>query len=996
MVCFRYLFSVPRFYAVDCRLPATQILYILDFIKTCGYELIGDRKIGSQKIIFDVLENGMTEKLRKSGIDIVGDIRWGTHFCQFYQTKEDLMDILVPYFKAGLENNELCIWITSQPLEVEETKEALKKDVPDIDAYLEKGQIEIIPHKEDMVNSEESVRDSEGVFDSERVLSTWVEKLNRALEGGYDGLRLSENIFWPEKKDWKDFIDYEVKLDLAVRSSRMISLCNYPLNRLDATMMIDAVANHKFTLVNREGNWELIESSRSKKPEEADIQATKNRADEVLCLSGQRIRPKLENILSPARGLANMELSEIVDAPAIQSLMDDFYKLAHIPMSLGDLKGNFLVGVGWQDICIRFHRVHPEACKYCIESDTKLSAGVAPGEFRLYRCKNNMWDIATPLIVGGQHVGNVFSGQFFFDDEPLDYELFRSQARKYGFNEKEYIAALEKVPHLSREAVNTGMTFFMKLAHMFSQLSYSNFKLAQSLSERDALVDALRKSEGRFRTLAENSPDLIARYDGQNRYLYVNPAAEETYGYPQEKIIGKSHGELGADPKIVKFWEEHHQNVFATGKPETMEFQYKSPQGKEYYFNTRIVPEFVDGEVISVLAISRDITDIKEAEAKLKETLDNLEELIEERTGQLEQAYHSLKESKERLAEAQKMAHIGNWDWDLVTGEAYWSDELFRILGRNPQESRKTYDIYLSYVHPDDRKHVDNAVKRSLKGNPYDIDYRIISSEGVKRTVHAHGEVIFDEKNTPIRMKGTIQDITERKMAEEAMEKMEKFRIKEIHHRIKNNLQVISSLLSLETERFRDTKILEAFRESQNRITSMALIHEELYKGEATDTLDFAAYLRKLTADLFRSYKLGAEEVKLKLDLEQVYLGIDTAIPLGIIVNELISNALKHAFPAGHGGEIHISLRKTETFAKNHDIPGPGLSCMDKNGFHYVLTVADNGKGIPEGIKFKNVDSLGLQLVGILVEQIDGCIDLKRGQGTKFTIWFNNIKDLRG
>ena len=95
--------------------------------------------------------------------------------------------------------------------------------------------------------------------------------------------------------------------------------------------------------------------------------------------------------------------------------MDDFYEFAHITIAIVDLKGNILVSIGWQDICTRFHRVHPETCKHCVESDTKLSAGVPSGEFKLYRCKNNMWDTATPIMVGGQHVGNIFSGQFFFD-----------------------------------------------------------------------------------------------------------------------------------------------------------------------------------------------------------------------------------------------------------------------------------------------------------------------------------------------------------------------------------------------------------------------------------------------------------------------------------------------------------------------------------------------------------------------------------------------------
>ena len=203
--------------------------------------------------------------------------------------------------------------------------------------------------------------------------------------------------------------------------------------------------------------------------------------------------------------MANLELADIIDAQVIQSIMNDLYKLAHITMALVDLKGNVLVGVGWQDICTKFHRVHPEACKHCRESDTELSSGVLPGEFKMYKCKNNMWDIATPIIVGGQHVGNAFSGQFFFEDEPLDYDLFRSQARKYGFNEEEYITALETVPRLSREDVDTGMSFLMTFANMVSQLGYSNIKLAKSLAERDALVDALRESEEKYRNISRDS-----------------------------------------------------------------------------------------------------------------------------------------------------------------------------------------------------------------------------------------------------------------------------------------------------------------------------------------------------------------------------------------------------------------------------------------------------------------------------------------------------------
>ena len=258
-----------------------------------------------------------------------------------------------------------------------------------------------------------------------------------------------------------------------------------------------------------------------------------------------------------------MELAEIIDIQAIQSLMDDFYKLTHIPIGLNDLKGNVLVSVGWQDICTKFHRVHPEACKHCVESDTKLSSGVLPGEFKLYKCKNNMWDIVTPIMWVDQHVGYVFSGQFFFEDEPLDYELFRSQARKYGFNEEEYIAALEKVPRLSRETVDTGMSFFMTFANMISQLSYSNIKLAQSLAERDALVDALQESEKRERARSDELAVVLdavpvavfIAHDPQALQITGNRLSYEWLRIPVGTNFSKSAPE-GERPEMFKLFKD--------------------------------------------------------------------------------------------------------------------------------------------------------------------------------------------------------------------------------------------------------------------------------------------------------------------------------------------------------------------------------------------------------------------------------------------------------
>ena len=143
----------------------------------------------------------MKNSLRKSGISPIGDVPWGTHICQFYRTKKDLLDILIPYFKAGLENNEFCLWVISEPLETEDAKEALIGSISGIDTYLEKKQIEIIPYTDWFT--------TEGVFDSNKVVNGRVEKLNRALDNGYDGMRLSGNTSWLEKESWDSFIEFQ-------------------------------------------------------------------------------------------------------------------------------------------------------------------------------------------------------------------------------------------------------------------------------------------------------------------------------------------------------------------------------------------------------------------------------------------------------------------------------------------------------------------------------------------------------------------------------------------------------------------------------------------------------------------------------------------------------------------------------------------------------------------------------------------------------------------
>jgi PAS domain S-box-containing protein len=207
----------------------------------------------------------------------------------------------------------------------------------------------------------------------------------------------------------------------------------------------------------------------------------RKQAENAAKIAEEQLRLKLDSILSPDADIRLEELCNIIDKEALQSLMDDFYAVTGMGIGVIDLKGNVLVGTGWQDVCTKFHRVNPLTLKNCIESDIMLSRGVKPGEFNAYKCKNNLWDIVTPIFIGDRHVGNVFLGQFFYDDEPIDYQLFTAQAERYGFNKEEYLAALKNIPVWSRDKVLNLMKFYAKFAKQISKLSYSNLKLARSM-----------------------------------------------------------------------------------------------------------------------------------------------------------------------------------------------------------------------------------------------------------------------------------------------------------------------------------------------------------------------------------------------------------------------------------------------------------------------------------------------------------------------------------
>ncbi len=315
-----------------------------------------------------------------------------------------------------------------------------------------------------------------------------------------------------------------------------------------------------------------------------------------------------------------------------------------------------------------------------------------------------------------------------------------------------------------------------------------------------------------------------------------------------------------------------------------------------------------------------------------------------------------LRRSERLMVDTQGVAHMGTWEWDLSEPTAVWSDELYRIYGLDPGSHVPTYEDYLTRVHEDDRQRVIDVTNEVMQNHkPYSHDERVFRPDGEMRWLHTWAEPVLDDHGNLVRLIGICQDITDRKVAEdEVLRRLEEkdVLLREIHHRVKNNLQVIASLLNLQRRRLRDEEARESLDESRQRVRSMALVHETLYKSHDLSKLDFSAYLRQLMRDLLRSY--GASQVQLEVDVGEQPLDVDTAVSAGLLVNELAANALRHAFPSGKG-RLRIELKSVEAGRK--------------------LVIADDGVGLSEGFNPEASEGLGLHLVLSLADQLNAKLE---------------------
>ena len=350
----------------------------------------------------------------------------------------------------------------------------------------------------------------------------------------------------------------------------------------------------------------------------------------------------------------------------------------------------------------------------------------------------------------------------------------------------------------------------------------------------------------------------------------------------------------------------------------------------------------------------------------------------------------ALRESEQRLAGIVEAVTDAMAMIDSQLNIVWVNDVAKRISGHDIF-GKKCYSAF----YGQDKACEPCIVKQCFEdGGVHEFETKMIKADGSNKFFWCTASVAARHKDgRPKMVIEFLRDITDRKEAEKTLqvaydqaiiyaeqlkaeieertraEKEKEVLLREIHHRVKNNMQVISSLLKLQSKSVEDKRSLEMLKDSQDRIRAMALVHEKLYESKDLANIDFNEYIKYLAQTLFRSYAVNGEKIRLKLNIDKVMLKIDKAIPCGLIVNELILNSLKHAFADGDRGEIKVSL----LFINENEVE---------------LAVSDSGIGVPEGIDFNNSGSLGLKLVNILTDQIDGKLYLDRSKGTKFQIRF--------
>ncbi len=724
------------------------------------------RKVTWQKKMQTANGVDKPQAARRTGIDIVGNVPWGTHLCVFYQDKQDLIDILVPYFKAGLENNEFCMWITSEPLNANEAELSLRQAVNNLDDYIEKGQIEILDYNHWYTKS--------GSFDADEVLQGWSEKYEQAIKRGFDGLRATGNALWLDKRDWLKITRYEAAVNDIFDDCRALAICTYSLNKCGTSEAIDVVCNHQFALIRRDGRWELVESSELR-----------------------NVTKALQNALKQWETTFNTTQDSII-------LIDPDFTILKANMATSNLLGKPLDDILGSKCYELFHGTNaaPDICPHKKVKETKKH-----GEMELHIPDKDIWiAISTDPILdeNGNMSGMVHVVRNITEKKKMMEALRDSKEKIHSFLElsPDFIIIVDTdhtIQFINRTASGQEVEKVIgKSAYEFIESRYhedvrkalsQTFATGQSCSLVTRGIDTNDKKrwfENRLAPIKHNvsvvavmivSTDITKRRkaeeklkqsreflnntinalddtffvkDEEHRWTVLNDAACKAIGRPREELIGKSDYDLFPKEQADVFWEKDNL-VFKTGKTSINEEEV-TWQGKLHTISTKksVFKDFITGKKF-IVGTARDITERKQMEKTLREN---------------EQRYRSFVENFQGIAFRGKMNFT----------PIFFHGVVEQITGYTVDEFLSGKPRWNQIIHEDDMNIITGISGKRIAEIPnssVEREYRIVRKDGQIRWVHEFIRNICDDSGKPTFVEGIIYDISERKKAEEALHESE-------------------------------------------------------------------------------------------------------------------------------------------------------------------------------------------------------------------------------
>lgn len=977
----------------------------------------------------------MTEKLRSSGIHALGALPWGTHICQFYESKDDLLEVLVPWFAEGLSGGELCVWVVAEPLSAQDALDAMKQAMPELAGYIEKGRLLILRHDEWYLEN--------GSFSGERVLNGWTGLLDRAAKAGLDGMRVTGNASWAGGNFWEAFIEYERQVQHLMRKSRMLALCTYPIKSLSPADLTEIVSSHAAALIKKDGAWRAVRRA-GLADDDQELREKERRCTLITELTSElvfrlEIGPsgdlglewitggfdeasgyrngdistlgKLQSIIHPAsraafRGSLQKVLAGSQADTEIQYLTNSgelrWIRLHMVPerhTGIRIIKG--IIGRG-ADITER-----KKAEERVIESERKyrgLYESISDGVMKVGvdgRITDVNQALASMLGWSKEEFGKLSYMDLTPPElRPIEEEILKTQVFSRGSSEyeKEF---LTKDGHRLPASVRA---WLVKDAE---SRAAGFWAFVKDLTETRDAERKILNSENLFNALTLSLPGTFYVIDRNGHMLKWNRALEDITEYTRAEIENMHPVDFfeAAERRLIR---EKIENAFTLGAAE-VEAGLVTRDGRKIPFHFRAVVVKIDGEPFLV-GTGTDISRWKKAEAALKKVQTELEAKVSERTREILEVNRRLKKSEERFRVL--VETTSDWVWEIDTGGVYTyvSPKVREILGYGPDEilGKTPFDL----MPPGEAEKIGAIFRKivALKKPFALLENRNIHKDGREVILETSGAPILDPAGNLLGYRGMDRDITKRKLEEAEKSRIQQQLIQSqkmeaigvlaggIAHDF-NNLMVIiriNNSLALKKTGSGSADIsayleqINAASERAENLTRQLLIFSRRQPTE-TRALDLN---RKVTNTLGMLKRLIGENIVISMELS-ADIGMIRADKANIeqIIMNLVINA-KDAMPGG--GKIILKTAMV-------DVGGSSRAVAE--GRHVKLTVEDTGTGM-DGAVIKHIfepffstkgprgTGLGLAVVHGIVRDLGGWIDVESspGEGTRFEIYLPSVE----